>query len=87
MDDVYHMCTVPMEARRESDPLELELQAVVYHKWVLGIEPRSSGKAASALRALSHLPTPSSCFLLFKKLKGFRSPMPELKKAKFTVLL
>lgn len=33
-----------------SDPLELELKAVVsYLMWVLGIEPGSSGRAKSAL--------------------------------------
>lgn len=30
-------------------PLELELQAVVSHMWVVGIDPRSPGNAARAL--------------------------------------
>ena len=35
------------------DALELELQTVVNHLWGLGIEPRSSVKAASALNCVS----------------------------------
>lgn len=31
------------------DPLELELQKVVSHHWVLGTEPRSSVRAVSSL--------------------------------------
>lgn len=38
---------VPVEPRRTSDPLELEFQAVVI--WVLGTEPGTSARAASAL--------------------------------------
>jgi hypothetical protein len=37
---------------KASDPLELELQTAT---WVLGIEPWSSGKAASARNPLGHL--------------------------------
>jgi len=36
--------------RRVSDLLGLELQTVVNHHMVLRIEPKSSGKAASALK-------------------------------------
>ena len=43
---VGYICAVLSEARRGHWILELKLQAAV---WVLRAEPRSSGKAASAL--------------------------------------
>jgi hypothetical protein len=46
---VHHVCTQCCgDQRRTSDPLELELQVVVATMWVLRIEPRSSGRPASA---------------------------------------
>lgn len=42
-------CLVPGEARNPPDSLELESQMVVNHLVVPRIEPRSSGKADSAL--------------------------------------
>ena len=50
------LCAGFMEARRQQRTLlELESQTVVSCLWVLGIEPRSSGRAASVLnhRAIS----------------------------------
>jgi len=47
---VHHMCAVSSEARRGCwIPLELELEMVVIAMWVLGIEPRSSARAANVL--------------------------------------
>jgi hypothetical protein len=43
---VCHMCPVLSEARRH--PLGLELQMIVNHLCVLGIEPGSATKTASA---------------------------------------
>ena len=44
---VYYLCACCQ--KRALDPLELEVQAVVSCQWVLGIEPWSSGRAASVL--------------------------------------
>lgn len=47
---VYHMYAVPSEAiGGHLIPLELALQTSESFQMVLGIEPRSSGKAVSAL--------------------------------------
>lgn len=50
---------VPLEdVKRESDFLELELQAIVSHlKWALGTDPRSSGKVTHALNHWATLTT------------------------------
>lgn len=42
---VHHMCTVPMEARRASDPLGQQLTGM----WVLRTNPGSFGREATAL--------------------------------------
>lgn len=56
-----HVPLVPAEvSRRQAEPLELELWILVNDR-VLGTEPGSSIRAASAL--LSHLSSPVSCFL------------------------
>ena len=44
-----YMPGAPGVQKRVSDILELELLMVVSHVWVLGIEPRSSERAASVL--------------------------------------
>ena len=45
-----YMLAVPVEARRGHQiPLELELTYGCVAMWLLGIKPRSSGRAASAL--------------------------------------
>lgn len=41
---VYHVCTVPAKARRGRQLLGI----TIVTKWMLGIEPQSSGKTASA---------------------------------------
>ena len=49
---VPHACLVPMVTRKKkqtSDPLEVELQAVLSCLWVLGAKPRSFARTASAL--------------------------------------
>lgn len=43
---MYTQC--PQRTERALDLLELELQMLLTTMWVLGIEPRSSGKAVSA---------------------------------------
>jgi hypothetical protein len=52
---VHHMHTA-QDQKRESDVLELDLQMVV--SWVLGIVPRLSGRAASALNCQAISPAP-----------------------------
>lgn len=49
-------------SKRASDPLVLELQAVMDTMWVLGIESRSSGRVVSALTAGASLQSPDSFF-------------------------
>lgn len=39
--------------KRVLDPLKLELQMILSHLWVLGIEPGSCGRAASDLHVSS----------------------------------
>jgi hypothetical protein len=39
-------CDTTRGQKRALDPLDLELQTVVSHRWVLGIEPWSSARAA-----------------------------------------
>lgn len=47
---VYHMYAVPSEAKRgHLIPLELVIQTSESFQMVIGIEPRSSRKAVSAL--------------------------------------
>lgn len=58
-----------IEARRVSDPLDLDLQVVMRHPaWVLGMELRSSARAVYALNcwaiSLIHI---TQFFLLLKK--------------------
>ena len=50
LDFIYTICTQkPHGAQKLSEPLELEVQVVLSHLiWVLGTEPRPSGRAASA---------------------------------------
>lgn len=43
------MCSAHRGQKRASDLLKLQLEMVVTYHVVLGIEPRDSGKAASAL--------------------------------------
>lgn len=46
---VYHMCCWCLQRPEEnSDCLEPELQAVVSHMWILGIEARSPRRMANA---------------------------------------
>jgi hypothetical protein len=42
------LCVVPVEAKRASDTLELELEPLWAAMWVPGTEPRSSARATSA---------------------------------------
>lgn len=49
-------CSAHGGQKRKADPLELNLQAVVSHLWVLGIQLRSSARASSALTAEPALP-------------------------------
>lgn len=84
---VSHTYSAHGGQKKESDPLKLELWAGLYYKWVLGVEPRSSGRVSCALKALSHLPNPSNCLMSFKKFKVFRSSVPNLKNSKYTVTL
>ena len=44
MHHVYAWCP-----QRSEDSVELELQIVMRHLWMLGIEPRSSRRASSSL--------------------------------------
>lgn len=46
----HHVCSAHDGQKRVSDPLRLELQKVVSHPVRLGIEPRSTGREASALK-------------------------------------
>lgn len=48
------------ECIRVSDPQEIELQGVVSCLVDAGIEPASSGRAASALELLSHPSSPKA---------------------------
>lgn len=65
-----YVCTpcellIPADQDRTWDPLELESQMVVSHRVVLGIKPRSSMRAASAL---SSSPQPvSGVFVTFHR--------------------
>lgn len=43
-----------------SDPLELELQSVMSHRWVLGIEPGPSGRTVSVLNCWAISPAPQN---------------------------
>lgn len=55
-----NMCVwmrVPMEVTESSDPLEMELQAVVSHMGA-GDQSRFCGRAASTLNLLKHLSSP-----------------------------
>ena len=64
------------EAGRVSEPPELKLQAVVsFPVWVLGTEPGSSAKAASAFTAGSSLktsPCPHMCSIRLKMRRVIR---------------
>lgn len=59
---------VPTEAKRTSDPLELEWQVVVSHPWILGTKPRSLSRTVMALNdwAISQAPFPLLKALEFK---------------------
>ncbi|CAO2608997.1 Butyrophilin-like protein 2, partial [Lemmus lemmus] len=57
-----YVCSVPMEARRGSDILELELEVIVRPLWVLGIKPRSSRRTISALKHWTVSPDPLLLF-------------------------
>jgi hypothetical protein len=46
---------------RVSDPLEVGLQMVIRLKWILGIKPRSPGRAARALNQCVISPDPFLC--------------------------
>ena len=46
---MYHMGTKALRGQKKAlDPLEPELEMVVNHRWMLGTEPRSSARVASA---------------------------------------
>lgn len=58
---VHHMCTVPMEARRASDPLGQQLTGM----WVLRINPGSFGRELPLLTTdQSIAPIPELLFLI-----------------------
>jgi hypothetical protein len=46
---VLYVCPVPAEATEAADPLGLELGWLGAAVWVLEIDPKSSGRAASTL--------------------------------------
>lgn len=46
---MYHLSVVPRGQKRELDALKQELEWFRVALWVLGIEPRSTAKEASAL--------------------------------------
>ena len=47
---VAHQCLAPVRVEEVVKcPVRLELESVLYHLWLLGIEPGSSGRQASAL--------------------------------------
>lgn len=68
---VHHMHSEPRDQKRVLDPLELELQIVVSHMWLLGIGVLSKNKSrgqASTSMPLSVGPLTSPdlcCYLLF----------------------
>lgn len=61
---VYYMHSWPVVQggpSRVLDPLQLELQTAVSYMWVLGIKPRSSGRAARELLTTKTSLQPFSC--------------------------
>ena len=50
MNIVFHVSGLCLQRpKKVSDALKLELQMVVSHMWVLGMESRAAGEAASVL--------------------------------------
>lgn len=62
---LYHMCSVHRRQERMLGPPELELQMVVYHTWVLGIEPKTSERAACVTNHWAISPAPVTFFTTY----------------------